>query len=198
MTEPDWILLAGLSGLIPEDEGRELARLAALVPPTTPIVEIGSYKGKSTSYLATGAKHGLGAHVFAVEPWDTPGNVSGKHGFTDPKVKQAFYRQINMAGVRFQITAIQGFGPEVGKRWPDMYGYPVGMLFIDGDHSQKSVQADLDAWLPHMADTGVVAFDDFDTPRNPGVRRVVDKFSAQSGLPYGVLADRLAVFYLDP
>lgn len=195
MTEPDWRLLAGLSGLIPEDEGRELARLAALVPSTTPIVEIGSFKGKSTCYLATGAKMGLGAHVFAVEPWDAPGNVYGKHGFTDPKVKQEFYKQIYMAGVRFGITAIQGFGAEVGKRWGDLYGYQVGMLFIDGDHSEAAVQADLDAWLPHMQGAGIIAFDDFGTPRNPGVRKVVDRYSKRSRLPYEVLAGRLAVFH---
>ena len=56
--------LEALSGLIPHDEGLALADLAAAVPATEAIVELGSFKGKSTAYLAAGAKRGGGAARF--------------------------------------------------------------------------------------------------------------------------------------
>ena len=54
-----------LRGLIPTEDGWYLAGLAEAAPNT--IVELGSFEGLSTSYLAAGARHGNGAHVFAVD-----------------------------------------------------------------------------------------------------------------------------------
>ena len=65
--------LAALEGLISPAVGKELARLAFLTAPEKAIVEIGSYRGKSTCYLASGAvsqfvdRYDIPAHVFAVD-----------------------------------------------------------------------------------------------------------------------------------
>jgi predicted O-methyltransferase YrrM len=187
--------LSDLSGLIPHDEGMELLRLAQTIPSQNAIVEIGSYKGKSTCYLAAGRyMSGMaGGLVYAVDPWDLPGNPYGKHGFSAPEVRTIFKRQVESLGFDEIVRPIRGFSVDVAAEW---LNGPIGMLFIDGDHSEAAVRADLNAWLPYVVNGGIVAFDDFDTPRNPGVRKVVDWWSNKTGIPYEVRAERLAVFFL--
>lgn len=177
---------AELKGLIPDEVGQALYALALVVPAEQVIVEIGSYQGKSTCYLASGARDGCGAHVYAVDPWDTEGNVTGRFGFAEAPTRIAFERQVRAARLWSRVTPLQGFSTQVARRWD---GPLVGLLFVDGDHSEQAVRADLEAWRPHLAPSAVVAFDDLDTPRNPGVRAAIESL----GIPFTVEAERLAV-----
>jgi predicted O-methyltransferase YrrM len=176
-----------LNGLIPNDEGDALAELAAAVPDDLAIVEVGSFRGKSTAYLASGAKSGAGAQVFAVDPWDLPGTVYGKHGYNVPKVREQFEEQLRAVKLWSRVTPIQAFSVDAAADWT---GPKIGLLFIDGDHDR--VVEDLAAWSEHLADDHVVALDDIDTPRNPKVREVAD-FLAANGYTLEVVAERLAV-----
>jgi predicted O-methyltransferase YrrM len=176
-----------LSGLIPNDEGTALAELAAAVPNDLAIVEIGSFRGKSTSYLASGAKNGHGAQVFAVDPWDLPGNVYGKHGYSAPIVREQFEEQLRAVKLWSRVTPIQAFSVDAAADWS---GPQIGLLFIDGDHDR--VAEDFAAWHPHLAARHVVALDDLDTPRNPQVRVCADRIAA-AGYTLEVVVDRLAV-----
>lgn len=168
--------LAALAGLITPEVGEYLAQLAADVPADQAIVEVGSFRGKSTCYLASGAKDGHGAHVYAVDAWDTPGNVTGRFGFAEPSTRETFDAQVASMRLKSRITALQGFSTDVAQAWT---GPKVGLLFIDGDHAAQSVQADLHAWEPHLAVHSLVVFDDYDTPKNPGVAEVVDSLPGE-------------------
>lgn len=179
-------MLNGLAGLVTDELGEALYELAADVPADQAIVEIGSFKGKSTCYLAAGAKTGEGAQVWAVDPWDSAGNVTGRFGFADPTTRDAFEAQVRGAKLWSRVTPIQGFSTDVAAGWS---GPPVGMLFIDGDHSAQAVRDDYETWRPHLAADAIVAFDDLDTPKNPGVRKALESL----GLEWEVRADRLAV-----
>lgn len=176
-----------LTGLIPNDEGTALADLASAVPEDLAIVEVGSFRGKSTAYLASGAKAGDGAHVFAVDPWDLPGTVFGKHGYNAPIVREQFEEQLRAVKLWSRVTPIQAFSVDAAADWA---GPPIGLLFIDGDHDR--VAEDFAAWHPHLADDHVVALDDLDTPRNPKVRELADQLAAD-GYTLEVVAERLAV-----
>lgn len=179
--------LSDLTGLITPEIGGVLRHLASQVPADEAIVEVGSYKGMSTAHLATGSKEGSGAAVFAVDPWDLPGNVFGKHGYSAPIVRDEFEAQLRKLRLWSRVTPIQGFSAEVAAGWA---GPPVGLLFVDGDHAEASVRSDVEAWAPHLAESHVIAFDDIDTRRNPGVRAVVDTLD---GYEVSVVADHLAV-----
>jgi hypothetical protein len=169
--------LAALEGLIPEAVGLKLADLAAKVPEHQAIVEIGSYKGKSTCYLAAGSEAGGLASVFAVDPWDTPGNPGGRFGFDQAATHAAFQRQVVLMGYHLVISPLKGFSRDVAKRW-GQGRRPIGLLYIDGSHTEADVRADLSAWSPFLAAGAVVAFDDYRTERNPGVAKVVDPLRA--------------------
>ncbi len=179
--------LLDLQGLITPEIGDVLRSLAAAVPADQAIVEVGSYKGMSTAHLATGSKEGHGAPVFAVDPWDLPGNVYGKHGYSAPIVREEFEAQLRRLRLWSRVTPVQAFSTDAARDWA---GPSVGLLFIDGDHLERSVRADVQAWTPHLADEHVLAFDDIDTKRNPGVRAVVDTLT---GYQVEVVADHLAV-----
>src|SRR5690554_3594375 len=92
--------LGDLDGLIWKSEGARLAHLASLVPADQAIVEIGSYKGKSTAFLAAGAKAGHRPTVHAVDLWDEGGQNSpgtAKWGFDQPATFEAFEQQLRSA-----------------------------------------------------------------------------------------------------
>lgn len=175
-----------LSGLLAPGIGDALHDLAAHVPANQVIVEIGSFRGKSTAYLAAGAKAGNGAHIHAVDPWDLPGNPYGKHGYSAPQVRADFEAQLRACRLWSRVTPHRAFSVDAAADWK---GPDIGLLFIDGDHSEAAVRSDVEAWTPHLATDHVLAFDDYDTPRNPGVAIVVHS------LPYSVeiVAGHLAV-----
>jgi predicted O-methyltransferase YrrM len=181
------MILEDAVGLLNPGIGDALHDLATEVPANQAIVEIGSYKGKSTAYLAAGSKAGQGVPVYAVDPWDLPGNIAGKHGFTDPEVREAFEKQLRALRLWSRVTPIRAFSTDAAHAWD---GPLVGLLFIDGDHDEESVRADLEAWVPHLAPSHVVAFDDYATRRNPGVRAVVDTLV---GYRVKIVAEHLAV-----
>jgi predicted O-methyltransferase YrrM len=156
-------------GLITDEIAAELACLAAQVPAGQAIVELGSFEGRSTVALAGGAADGV--VVVAVDLWDDPRNVAGKHNFTDPGHRERF--EENTAG--FGVIAMQASTAEAAESYA---GPPVGLLFVDADHTAESVRADVEAWWPHLADDAVVAFDDYGTRRNPGVKAVADTLGA--------------------
>lgn len=180
-----WTRLDCLEGLVTRADGIELAKHASSVPPAQAIVEVGSYKGKSTSFLAHGALAGFGALVFAVDAWDSPGNVTGRFGFAEPETFETFQAQIEQAGVSDHVTALKGHSSAAALLWP-LYekALPIGLLFIDADHAASSVRGDFHAWRPHLAPGATVIFDDIDTQRNPGVHVVVDELCAAGELTF--------------
>ena len=164
--------LTELSGLVSAEVGLRLADLAYDVPRLRAIVEIGSFRGKSTCYLAEGARLGGNAHVWAVDPWNLPGNPTGKHGFAEAETWKAFIAQVHGMSLDEYITPIQDFSIRAAEKWD---GPPVGLLYIDGSHTYTDVRADYEAWEKHLAPRATVVFDDYDTKRNPGVKEYVDE-----------------------
>lgn len=162
--------LAALEGLISPEVGERLASLAMRVPSEHAIVEIGSYRGKSTCYLAAGARTGNGAHVFAIDPWDSKGNATGRFGFANPATRYAFSAQVESMELGGSITPLRAFSAEIAPHWLK----PIGLLYIDGSHTERDVARDWELWSPHLAPKCMVAFDDYRTERNPGVEAVVD------------------------
>jgi len=181
--------LTDLEGLITPEVGDTLARYASQVPPTEAVVEVGSYKGKSTCYLAAGAGPN-GAKVYAFDAWDLAGNQTGRFGFADPTTYEVFRSQVKAMHFSRRIKATKTFGHVAAQTWG---GPPVGLLFVDADHEAGSVIRDGEAWTPHLAAGATVILDDLDTPKNPGVRVAADHLARTWG-PYEVEAERLAVF----
>lgn len=169
--------LETLDGLISAEVGELLHNHAAVVPASNAIVELGSYKGKSTAYLARGAIIGYGAPVLAVDAWSE--EVSAWRNRVLERLPSATYHefldQLKRAGVQKQVTPVRSMTTLAAEMWGESIGNgnPVGLLYIDGDHHFEAVMADFRAWRPHLSDDALIIFDDYDTDTNPGVLAAV-------------------------
>lgn len=142
-------------GFLGENEIRFLGILAACTPAKGAIVEIGSFKGKSTVLLATMAKkYGLGS-VVAIDPHQGLSYLGPDAPQQSPTFEE-FLGNVRSAGLDANVEVQRAFSRDVAKTW----GRPIRLLWIDGDHSYKGCKEDFDLFSPFLADGAVVAFHD--------------------------------------
>lgn len=151
-------------GWLSPREGRLLHTLAKACSQRGAIVEIGSYLGKSTIFLALGARAGGGARVYAIDPHT--GSPEHRTGPNPVWTFDAFMGNLHSAGVQDQVVPLVMSSTDAARGFPA----PVELLFIDGNHAWESVRQDFDAWFPHVAGGGVIAL--HDTIKWAGPRRV--------------------------
>jgi MMP 1-O-methyltransferase len=156
-------LIKDVPGWLSDEEGEALFELARACTGRGVIVEIGSWKGKSTICLGLGSRAGSGVPIFAVDP-----HADYRHG--------DFKENIERAGIADLVTPLKGLSQLV----VDGFDQPIELLFVDGSHEEDDVREDFDKWVPKVVEGGVVAF--HDTTWHPGVRRVVaEKIYASRG-----------------
>lgn len=151
-------------------EGRLLYRLAADADPAGCIVEIGSWHGRSTIWLAAGATAGRGAHVVAIDPH--VGTHLREKGETTENVLRA---NLERAGVADQAEIVVATSEEIASKW----SRSVSLLWIDGNHEYQSVRRDFELWEPHLLPDATVAL--HDTFVFPGPERVVRELLIKKG-----------------
>jgi MMP 1-O-methyltransferase len=156
-------LAAAVDGWLREGEGELLFSLARACTGRGAIVEIGSWKGKSTIWLAKGSMAGNRVKVWAVDPH------TGSEALGRVNTFEEFKRNITSAGLGEMVTPIVRPSQEAAAAFEG----PVELLFIDGAHDYASARADFDAWFPKVVDGGIVAFHDVLDPACDGPRRVV-------------------------
>jgi MMP 1-O-methyltransferase len=161
-------------GFMPPVEGEALFDVAARYGPAGPIVEIGSYCGKSTMYLAAAASE-IGQVVVTVDHHrgseeNQPGWEYHDMTLVDPAVGlldtlPTFRSNLATAGLEQHVIAIVGRSAAVARLWHE----PIGMLFIDGGHTDAAATADYEGWAPHIRQGGALAIHDvFPDPADGG------------------------------
>ncbi|BBH69392.1 hypothetical protein ACTI_60770 [Actinoplanes sp. OR16] len=161
------------TGFMPADEGLALAE-AALAAPAGPILEVGSYLGKSTLYLAAAARvkgttvvtvdHHRGSEEHQ-EGWEyhDPGLVDPAVGLID--TVPGFRRTIAAAKAEDVVVAVIARSEDLARIW----GTPLAFVFLDGSHTDESARRDLASWAPHLMVGGVLAIHDvFPDPADGG------------------------------
>ena len=164
-------VVASVPGWLTRREAKFLYSQARRCPRSAAIVEIGSYKGRSTICLAKGAEAGLGACVFAIDH-----HVGEAYG--------DFIENLKRIDLLDRVTPIRKSSREACREWSK----PIGLLFIDGDHDHAMVEQDFLLWSPHVIEGGVIAVhDSTSSPSHQlmgylGPKRVVDKYILGSSL----------------
>jgi predicted O-methyltransferase YrrM len=164
--------LQGIEGYLHPLEGFTLMQLAAHAPGDGVIVEIGSFKGLSTCWLALGAKRANRGKVWAVDHFSgSPEHQPGqRHADKDIAASgstlEIFKANIARAGIADQVEIIAARSSEAAPAWS---GGSIRLLFIDGDHSYEESKRDFESWLPHVVKDGLIGFHDIGAW--PGVTR---------------------------
>ncbi|MCG2718663.1 MAG: class I SAM-dependent methyltransferase [Nanoarchaeota archaeon] len=154
-----------IDGWLTDMEGKFLYETAKNCKGKGVIVEIGSWKGKSTIWLAKGSIKGNNVKVFAIDT-HTGSFEQQKNG--PVWTFDEFKGNIRNAKVEDIVVPIVKTSEEAEKSWG---GAAVEFLWIDGAHEYELVKLDFEKWFPHLIDGGIIAF--HDTIVHSGPRKVV-------------------------
>jgi len=145
------------------------------------IVEIGTWKGKSTIFLAKGSKAGNNIKVYTVDPH----TGAPEHREQDPDVYtfKEFKSNIQIMDVDDIVIPIVKTSVEAAKHWDK----PIALLFIDGDHDYEMVKQDFELWYPHVIKDGILAMHDTDLETSvPGPVRACKEYMLESDNFYNI------------
>jgi predicted O-methyltransferase YrrM len=139
-----------VEGWLSPDQERWLFEQAYALPDEANIVEVGSFRGRSTCFLASGCR-GTKKKVFAVDTFDGEEKDFGYRGYLED-----FSRSVTRAGLSEYVQPLRGVSWEVAAAWDR----PIHLLFVDGSHEYEDVLRDFRGFAPHVAPGGTIAFHD--------------------------------------
>jgi MMP 1-O-methyltransferase len=161
-------------GFMPDDEGLALHRLARARLPLGPVLEIGTYGGKSALFLGAAARE-VGGVVLTVD--HHRGSEENQAGWehhdpdlVDPATGRIdtlplFRRTLEEAGLEDVVVAVVGESATVAAVWRT----PLSLLFIDGGHGEAPTHADYEGWAQWVMSGGLLAIHDvFPDPADGG------------------------------
>lgn len=118
------------------------------------IVEIGSYRGRSTCALAIGTKATNKMPVYAIEPHEQfIGEYGGVYNSND---RQEFFKNILKLGHTDIVRLVNVPSHTIVKCWDKK----ISFLWIDGDHRYTAVKKDLLSWSKFIIRGGKIALHD--------------------------------------
>jgi len=151
-----WPNIDDVRGWLFREEAYLLFKAAQICQPPSSIVEIGSYEGRSTAALANGAKSTV--EIFAIDPHtgDKTEVESGQKIDTFEAFLNNMKNYPHVVPIRqFSVDAVSIVKLKIQN---------VGLLFIDGWHSEEAVSEDIKSWIPLCAPQTTVIFDDWYKP----------------------------------
>lgn len=171
-------LLEGVAGFLHGSEPEFLRSLASEVSPPNCIVEIGSFRGRSTIALAYGAPDGV--IVYAVDPHEEHEVLGLKFGMAD---NAAFFENVSRARMGSRVRVLNISSQAANRMWHDeiFVTKPApGLVWIDGSHEYDDVKYDVWHWGGHhLAVGGKLAIHDSNgTWADP--TRVADELAANA------------------
>lgn len=158
-----------VGGWLHPAEGYALMNLAAHGAGSGEIVEIGSFLGRSTCWLAYGSKTAGREKVTAVDHFKgSPEHQPGKRHQCKALIKEGttynrFLKNIRSMDVEDHVRPVIADSVEAAGDWTG----PIRLLFIDGNHSYEGSQRDFEAWSGFLISGGYAGFHDID--QWPGV-----------------------------
>lgn len=136
------------------------------LPNDAVIVEIGSYKGRSTVAMSY-ACIGTNRKIYCIDTWD--GNDTD---FSDRNFFDIWQENIEKNGLSQYVVPLRGYSHQILSQWEGLAGdKAIDFIFIDGSHQFLDVLKDYEQSLPLVKDGGWIAFHHV-VPTWPGSERV--------------------------
>jgi predicted O-methyltransferase YrrM len=161
-------------GFMPDEEGLALHEAGLEAGALGPLLEIGTYCGKSAIYLGAAAR-ARGSVLYTVD--HHRGSEENQAGWAhhderlvDPRTGRMdtlpfFRRTIEDAGLEDVVVAVIGPSPTVAAHWAT----PLGLVFVDGGHAFDVALADYEGWARFVVADGLLVFHDvFEDPADGG------------------------------
>lgn len=172
-------------GWVKDDEMAALYEMAIGLPEEMGILlEIGSYKGRSTSALA------LAGHVVCIDTFNNdviPSDTKWDERIVPGKdTLPAFLSNMESVGLRHRVVVLRGKSDDV---MPMLRGTQVRVAFIDGAHDYTSVFRDITNAWELLTEGGFVVIDDYDRPE---VKKAADDFAGAKMLFVQPMIGKLA------
>lgn len=148
-----------IPGWLSKREGRLLYELAKLYGKGGEVVEIGSFQGKSTAFLAQAVKENGEGRVASIDPHlgETHATKNGSH-FGETFLK--FKKNLRNLELDEFVVSLRKTSREASKAWKRK----IAVLNIDALHEYEFAKEDLSRWLPHLIPGGVVICHDAFSP----------------------------------
>lgn len=150
-----WQTIGKVPGLMQSDECMLLYRLAEHSPAGGWLVELGTFKGRGAAVLALSEQ----GKVITIDDYSYEVESS-------PMLVAA-----NLKAVGLSATIIEGDSAtvpcEVDK---------VSLLLVDTEHTRDRFRQEMEAWLPLMMPSGIIACHDFNSSKWPEITKAVREF----------------------
>ena len=166
--------LSSVKGFLSEEEGEKLYSLALESSKKGPILELGSYCGKSTIYIGSAVKDN-NSLLYAVDHHRGSEEHQVGEEYHDPDLYDAaadavdslpaLRSNLRSFGLEDSVVPIVGSSEMVGRFW----NINLSMVFIDGGHSMEAARNEFENWSSHIVYNGLLAIHDvFPNPEDGG------------------------------
>jgi predicted O-methyltransferase YrrM len=161
-------------GFLDDDEGMRLFELGRDHAALGPVIEIGSYCGKSSVYLGSGVRE-TGGTLVCVDHHrgneeQQPGELYHDSDLYDPEAGRldsllTLRKTLREAGLEETVAVLVTSSTQAAQ----LIGGQAGMVFIDGGHSHEAANNDYNLWSKRVAPGGILAIHDlFPDPADGG------------------------------
>ncbi len=165
--------VSSIGGWLTKEEGEFLYKNAKSLAKDNVIIEIGSWKGRSTICMAMGSRDGNGAIIYAIDPHKGSSEHIRLFGKVD--TYKEFLKNIRSAVIEKYVSPIVKTSEAAAKDFKQK----VNFVFVDGAHEYKYVRKDHDLWFPKIVNGGIIAF--HDSWHSPGVQLLTAMILFSSG-----------------
>ena len=169
--------MKGIDGWFSEDEGRWYARFARGLRGGI-FVEVGSWKGRSTSFIGA-ICNANGTRLVCVDHWRGSHDVlAGRYAaaLAVEDVERTFRENMRALGVSVEVVVASS--TEAAAR---LAPASVDRVFLDASHDGASVAEDLRVWSERLRPDGTLAGHDY-AEKHPEVRAAVDEHARANDL----------------
>ncbi|WP_367172511.1 class I SAM-dependent methyltransferase [Desulfobacula sp.] len=174
MMKIDFDVWDSIRGFMDDDEAKRLYSIALNAAANGPILEIGSYCGKSAYIIGFACKE-KNSILFSIDHHkgseeQQPHEEYFDPDLFDPKLSRVntfpfFQETITRTFLESTVVPIVAASNIAGKMWKT----PISMLFIDGGHSFEAARNDYLTWACHIKSNGfLVIHDIFKDPEKGG------------------------------
>jgi hypothetical protein len=178
-----------IKGFMAQEEGLRLYELAREASQRGPCLEIGSYCGKSASYLGTGCRES-GGILYSLDHHGGSEEQQPGQEYFDPELFNektgkidtlpVFNNVLHELSLTDAVVLLAGKSSVVARFW----NTPLSLIFIDGGHTFEAAYADYNAWVSHLMPDGFLAIHDIFADRTLGGQapRCIYNMALDSGL----------------